>query len=170
MPQVRDEFRTDFDADRGGYGRVVAQQLTTQNTMWQQVQLGAGMGAAATAAVNPVFFGQQQRGPEQMQQQQRQDQQPADEAVVAAPDGKQEADADEDVAVNPRLKGRGREQEEEEEEEYARDSAGPRKKQRVTGPSAPQEELAEASNAADMEPDSEAVQQQELQGDQQEDE
>lgn len=62
--QVRDEFRTDYDADRGGYGRVVAQQLAAQQlAMWQEVQAGAMLGAGLlpAGAGGAVFFGQDQR-------------------------------------------------------------------------------------------------------------
>lgn len=30
MAQVRDEYRTDWDAGRGGYGNIVKQELTTR--------------------------------------------------------------------------------------------------------------------------------------------
>lgn len=62
--QVRDEFRTDYDADRGGYGRVVAQQLASQQlAIWQEVQAGAMLGAGVLpmAAGGAVFFGKDQR-------------------------------------------------------------------------------------------------------------
>eukprot|EP00878_Enallax_costatus_P006773 GHUV01007099.1.p1 GENE.GHUV01007099.1~~GHUV01007099.1.p1 ORF type:complete len:274 (+),score=116.75 GHUV01007099.1:449-1270(+) len=118
--QVRDEFRTDFDAERGGFGRVIAQQLAEQNAVWQQVQLGAGMGTPATGA-DQVFFGQQQRTSGQ--------QHGAAEAAAVA-DGAHEATAEEEAAVNPRLKGRGLEQ----DEEDGAEEGGPRKRQRIATP------------------------------------
>lgn len=32
MFQVRDEYRTDYDGGRGGYGKIIAQKITT-NTL-----------------------------------------------------------------------------------------------------------------------------------------
>lgn len=142
MPQVRDEFRTDYDAERGGFGRVISQQFAEQNAVWQQVQLGAGMGTTATG-VDQVFFSQQQRFPGQQQQQQQH--QPR-AAGAAAADG---ANADEEAAVNPRLKGRGYEQD---EEDGLPDDA-PRKRQRIAAP-------AEQQSAAPAEQGSEIVQRQ----------
>ena len=33
MIQVRDEYRTDFDSGRGGYGKIVQQKLETPDSL-----------------------------------------------------------------------------------------------------------------------------------------
>ena len=36
ITQVRDEYRTDFDSGRGGYGKIVQQKLETPDSlMWE---------------------------------------------------------------------------------------------------------------------------------------
>lgn len=123
--QVRDEFRTDFDAERGGYGRVVAQQIAaSQLTMWQEVQAGAGMGAAALlgAPGAAVFFNQQQRGARQRQKQ-------GVDAQNADAQQQQEEEQEEQVVLNPKLRGRGAEQEE--EEDWEQQQAARRKRARL---------------------------------------
>uniref|UniRef100_A0A383VV43 Nuclear cap-binding protein subunit 2 n=1 Tax=Tetradesmus obliquus TaxID=3088 RepID=A0A383VV43_TETOB len=147
--QVRDEFRTDFDAERGGYGRVVAQQIAaSQLTMWQEVQAGAGMGAAALlgAPGAAVFFNQQQRGARQRQQQ----------GVVAQnadAQQQQEEEQEEQVVLNPKLRGRGAEQEE--EEDWEQQQAARRKRARL------QEAAGEGDAAAAAVGDQQQQQQQE---------
>ncbi|WIA17163.1 hypothetical protein OEZ85_014048 [Tetradesmus obliquus] len=133
--QVRDEFRTDFDAERGGYGRVVAQQIAaSQLTMWQEVQAGAGMGAAALlgAPGAAVFFNQQQRSARRRQQQ-------GVDAQNADAQQQQEEEQEEQVVLNPKLRGRGAEQEE--EEDWEQQQAARRKRARL-------QEAAEEGDAA----------------------
>ena len=40
IAQVRDEYRTDFDSGRGGYGKIVQQKLETPDSlMWENKTL-----------------------------------------------------------------------------------------------------------------------------------
>ena len=40
ITQVRDEYRTDFDSGRGGYGKIVQQKLETPDSlMWENKTL-----------------------------------------------------------------------------------------------------------------------------------
>lgn len=124
--QVRDEFRTDYDADRGGYGRVVAQQLASQQlAMWQEVQAGAllGAGVLPAAAGGAVFFGQDQR--EALGQQHKAG---AGQEPQAA-----EGDADSSAVVNPRMAGRGRDGDDDEDQEQDGDEQQHRDKRRRVG-------------------------------------
>eukprot|EP00775_Hariotina_reticulata_P013290 gene13290-13420_t len=114
--QVRDEFRTDFDADRGGYGKVISQQLAAQQlAMWQEVQAGASMGAGLLPGGNTIFFGQEQR----LQQGQAGAVEPQQQGAAGADNaGASEHQQDEaaQVVINPRFRGRGLAGEEEEED------------------------------------------------------
>ena len=116
---MRDEFRTDFDADRGGYGRVISQRLAAQQlAMWQEVQAGASMGAGVLPGSSTIFFGQGQRLQQGLadqveQQQQQQDPAGAEESGAAVDDHQDEAAHG---MSNPRLRGRGMAEEEEEDD------------------------------------------------------
>jgi hypothetical protein len=116
---VRDEFRTDFDADRGGYGRVVQQQVASQQlAMWQEMQAGALLGAGVLpgAVGGAVFFGQDQR--EALGQHAAEPaaaQGPEAGAVAEAEPEAEDAEQQQEI-VNPRTADRGRELEEDEEE------------------------------------------------------
>lgn len=55
--QVRDEYRTDWDAGRGGYGNIVKQELTSrqmvikeQMSMYAEGQIEGGEGVKDDAA------------------------------------------------------------------------------------------------------------------------
>lgn len=115
---MRDEFRTDFDADRGGYGRVISQRLAAQQlAMWQEVQAGASMGAGMLPGSSTIFFGQGQRlqqGLADQVEQQQQQQDPAGAEEAGAVDDQQDEAAQ--VMSNPRLRGRGMAEEEEEDD------------------------------------------------------
>lgn len=56
--QVRDEYRTDWDAGRGGYGNIVKQELSSrqiaikeQMSMYAEGQIEGGEGADDEAAM-----------------------------------------------------------------------------------------------------------------------
>ncbi|KAF8065861.1 CBP20 [Scenedesmus sp. PABB004] len=164
--QVRDEFRTDYDAERGGYGRAVAQQLAaSQLAMWAEVQAGAGMGAAPLldGPGGGVFFGQAQRaaggrpaaaggepGGEGEQEQQ---------PLEPAPDGDAGAEEEEDggggAAANPRLRGRGGAADDEDDEAGFEEQL--RRKRQRTGPGPAAPDGAAEQPQPDAEPDAAAA-------------
>jgi len=127
--QVRDEFRTDYDADRGGFGRVVAQQMASQQmAMWQEVQAGAllGAGMLPAAAGGAVFFGQDQRqalGQHKAAQ--------GDGQHAGAEEDRDEADSS--AVINPRMAGRGRDDEDDDQEEDEEEQQYRRIKRRRVG-------------------------------------
>lgn len=126
--QVRDEFRTDYDADRGGYGRVLAQQLVSQQmAMWQEVQAGAalGQGMLPAASGGAVFFGQSQR---ELLRQPKQGGAVGDGQHEAAADG---AGGDVSVMVNPRMAGRGQDEDDDEDYDRGVDDQHPAKRRRM---------------------------------------
>lgn len=143
--QVRDEFRTDYDADRGGFGRVVAQQMASQQmAMWQEVQAGAllGAGMLPAAAGGAVFFGQDQRqalGQHKAAQ--------GDGQHAGAEEGGDEADSS--AVINPRMAGRGRDDDDDDQEEDEEEREHRRiKRRRVGSEDGGAEEPAAASAAA----------------------
>ncbi|CAN0896740.1 Nuclear cap-binding protein subunit 2 [Linum grandiflorum] len=58
--QVRDEYRTDYDPGRGGYGKLVQQELEAQR---QLVDYGAGSLASFPPVMPPPQYGGRHGGP-----------------------------------------------------------------------------------------------------------